>query len=402
MKTRTVPPIIYLLACLLSMLECASVFSQPMQPNQGRTIIEFEPKTPEFQAATDAFRAHLFQMVENELRFHNSDNQEEEKRYRSQWYELREQGFELYQSMLSAALDEFQADPQGKQALAEILFGALKRNVENDLYEGMLPIAQALDRVEFPAPELTAILAMCCLAENEFELARQPLEKLIATGSAPDELLRIYEELDSLTAAWQDELVRRERDAQGEPLPLASLETTKGTIVIELFENDAPEAVANFISLAEKGFYNYNAFFMVLSNLMAQTGCPKSDGSGGPGYFIPRESEEFTPRKLFRGSVSLALLEDMPDSGGSQFMIAYLPLSLLSEQSTVFGRVISGMPNVAKLNRIDPNEKKEEGEPPVVPDEILSVEILRKRDHKYEPTRLAQPYRDGAAPKQSP
>ena len=235
------------------------------------------------------------------------------------------------------------------------------------------------------------MFAICCLANNEFELARQTYQQLLDRGAASSEMVELFSELDALADAWQREQQARQRDAAGEPLPLAKVSTTKGSFVIELFENQAPQAVANFIALAEQGFYDYNDFYLVAENAFAQAGCPLGDGSGGPGYFIPGEGQREDARSIFRGSVSLALLPDLPDSGGSQFLISYLPLRSLAERTTVFGRVISGMPNVARLNRIDPKEKKPEGEPPAVADEIISVEILRKRDHGYQPTRLSRP-----------
>jgi cyclophilin family peptidyl-prolyl cis-trans isomerase len=369
------------------------VWAEPLQESP-QTFNDYTPTTEGFRQATQAFKNFIGQLVELEIRFHNSVTPDEGNRLREQWYEFREQGFDLYQEMLSAALAEYLLAPAENRPLADLLFGVLKRNAEADVYEGLLPIALALYENQYPAAELNGLLIMCSLANNEFELARNPLEKLIAQGRASNELIEIFNNLDELTSAWNEELEKRKIDSQGEPLPLARVTTTKGTLVIELFENDAPEAVANFISLVERGFYRYSQFFMVLSNLMAQTGCPSGDGMGGPGYFIPQESAQLSPRRMFRGSVSLALLPGMPDSGGSQFMIAFLPVKLLENQSRVFGRVVSGMPNVAKLNRIDPSEKKKEGEPPAVPDEIITIEIIRKRDHAYEPTRLSRPLRE--------
>lgn len=358
------------------------------------------PKTEEFKKATADLRDLIKRLVELELRFHNSETADQENRYRREWYDQREKAFDLHRAMLRAGLAEFQAAPDSNSDLAKFLFATLKRNVEGDVIEGMLPIAKALSDAKYPAPEITGLYAMCCLAENEFEAAREPIERLLQTKNAPAELVAVYEQLDEMESAWQRELSLRNRDAGGDPLPQAKVVTTKGTFVIELFENDAPQAVANFISLAEKGFYNYNQFFLVISNARAQAGCPKADGTGGPGYFIPRESEEHTRRSIFRGSVGLALLPDLPDSGGSQFMIAFMPSPELEKHSTVFGRVISGMPNVARLDRVDPNAKKKKDdpnqppEPPAVPDEIISVEISGKRNHPYEPQKLASPYKD--------
>jgi len=370
----------------------------PGSEGDNPKFIDVIPETPEFQQATDQFRKLLRDMVEYEIRFHNSNNPAEEKQYRQQWYDVRELAFEHHRQMLQAGLAEYLQAPQQKPKLAEFLFASLKRNVENDVYEGMLPIAQALFDTEYQTDHTLVLFALCCLAENEYELARKPLSRLVQSEHVPSELLAIYNDLDTLSAAWQEELERRQADAQGEPLPQAKIVTTKGFVVMELLENDAPEAVANFIWLAEQGFYNHKSFFVVLTNLLAQTGCPKDDGTGGPGYFIPAESSDKSKRRLFRGSVGLKLLPNLPDSGGSQYFFSYLPLSGLEEDCTVFGRVIAGMPNLARLNRIDPNEKKKEDEPPVEPDEVVSIEILQKRNHPYEPTRLTQPFRGDSPP----
>jgi cyclophilin family peptidyl-prolyl cis-trans isomerase len=360
--------------------------------------VEVPQETPAFKEATDKFRNHLRQMLEIEIRFHNSDEPEEEKRYRQQWYDLREQAFDLHRAMLHAGLAEYLSAPQDKPKHAEFLFTSLKRNVESDCFEGMLPIARGLYENGYSSTQTPMLYALCCLAENEYDQARKPLGGLLQSESAAPELLDIFNQLEDLEANWQQELESRQADAKGEPLPQAKIVTTKGVVVIEMFENDAPEAVANFVWLAEQGFYNHKSFFLVLDNLVAQTGCPTNDGTGGPGYFVPAETIDKKKRHVFRGSIALKLLPDLPDSGGSQFLFSYLPLADLEAECTVFGRVISGMPNLAKLSRIDPKAKKKDDEPPVEVDEIISVEILRKRNHAYEPTRLKQPFRGDSPP----
>lgn len=366
--------------------------------------IKITPKTKEFTEAADRFRDVLKRLVDAEIRFHNSDDRKQETLYRRDWNGLREEAFLAHQTMLHAGVAEYLSDPPSNPDLANFLFATLKRNVEGDSLEGMLPIAKALYETGYPAPELIGMYSMCCLAENEFDKARELLAPLVSGEEAPEELIAIHQRLDDLALAWKEEQAFRERDAAGEPLPQARVTTTKGEFVIELFENDAPQAVANFISLAERSFYDYSQFFLVIENVMAQAGCPKADGTGGPGYFLPRESDEHAKRKIFRGSVALALLPGMPDSGGSQFMITYLPVTELEEHSTVFGRVISGMPNVARLNRAEPaGEKKEDEankppEPRDDPDEIIAIEIIGKRNHPYEPTRLSSPASKAPSP----
>ncbi|WP_462273611.1 peptidylprolyl isomerase [Methanohalophilus sp.] len=118
----------------------------------------------------------------------------------------------------------------------------------------------------------------------------------------------------------------------------AIIETDKGDIVLELFENDAPRTVANFEKLIKQGFYNGLNFHRVIPDFVIQGGCPKGDGTGGPGYTIKCE---INPRKHTKGALSMA--HAGKDTGGSQFFITHSPQSHLDGMHTVFGKVIDGM-----------------------------------------------------------
>ncbi|MBI3469381.1 MAG: peptidylprolyl isomerase [Planctomycetes bacterium] len=190
--------------------------------------------------------------------------------------------------------------------------------------------------------------------------------------------------LDALGRKVKDELPIRKQEAQADDLPRVLLKTSKGDITIELFENEAPNTVANFISLVEKGFYNGLTFHRVLENFMAQGGDPKGDGSGGPGYTIPDEHTLPNHRKHFAGSLSMAKT-GAPNSGGSQFFLCFTNTDHLDGMHTVFGRVIQGMDVLPKLQRIDP-----EAEPKPTPDKILEAKVLRKREHEYQPKTQAE------------
>ena len=156
------------------------------------------------------------------------------------------------------------------------------------------------------------------------------------------------------------------------------MKTSKGDILIELFENEAPNAVANFISLVEKDYYNGLTFHRVLSGFMAQGGCPDGTGAGGPGYNIPCECHQDPHRKHFRGSLSMA--HAGRDTGGSQFFLNFVPTQHLDGRHTVFGRVTEGFDVLAKLQRRNPQDPSAPE-----PDKILEAEVVRKRDHPYEP-----------------
>ena len=151
-----------------------------------------------------------------------------------------------------------------------------------------------------------------------------------------------------------------------EPLPQATFQTSKGNIVLELAEDDAPNTVANFISLAEKGYYDGLKFHRVIADFMIQGGDPTGTGSGGPGYVI---ADEFSPRlKHDRGVISMA--NAGPNTGGSQFFITHAPQPHLDGKHAVFGRVTSGMEVVDAIKQGD---------------KMVKVTVDRKRNHPYAP-----------------
>jgi len=130
--------------------------------------------------------------------------------------------------------------------------------------------------------------------------------------------------------------------------PHAFIETGKGTIEIELAVLDAPQTARNFIALARKGFYNGLQIHRVVPHFVVQDGDPRGDGSGGPGYTI---RDELNDRPYVRGAVGMAL--SGPDTGGSQFFIAESPQPHLDAKHTVFGRVVTGMDVVDRIQPLD-------------------------------------------------
>ncbi|HIW34423.1 MAG TPA: peptidylprolyl isomerase [Candidatus Paenibacillus intestinavium] len=118
-----------------------------------------------------------------------------------------------------------------------------------------------------------------------------------------------------------------------------------GEVVIDLFDQDAPNTVANFEKLATDGFYNGLTYHRVIPGFVAQGGCPDGRGSGGPGYTI---NCEINPNKHERGA--LAMAHAGRNTGGSQFYICYQAQPHLDGQHTVFGKVVSGMELVDALS----------------------------------------------------
>ncbi|HEX5816059.1 MAG TPA: peptidylprolyl isomerase [Methylomirabilota bacterium] len=120
-------------------------------------------------------------------------------------------------------------------------------------------------------------------------------------------------------------------------------------IRLEFYPADAPKTVENFLTLAKKGFYNNLTFHRVVPDFVVQGGCPKGNGTGGPGYTIPAE---FNTQKHVRGTVAMARSQH-PDSAGSQFYICYGPTPHLDGNYTVFGKVTSGMEHVDRIKQGD-------------------------------------------------
>ena len=134
----------------------------------------------------------------------------------------------------------------------------------------------------------------------------------------------------------------------------AVIKTQKGDITLELFPNEAPGTVANFEKLAKEGFYDGLTFHRVIPDFVIQGGCPRGDGTGGPGYTINCETEN-NPHKHTAGALSMA--HAGKDTGGSQFFITHSPQPHLDGVHTVFGQVIEGMDVVFAIRAGDVMEK---------------------------------------------
>jgi len=127
-----------------------------------------------------------------------------------------------------------------------------------------------------------------------------------------------------------------------------TMTTNHGDIVLELFDEDAPETVGNFRRLAEDGFYDGLIFHRVIPDFMIQGGCPQGTGTGGPGYTF---KDEINDHKIVRGA--LAMANAGPDTNGSQFFIVTTEAApWLDGKHTVFGEVTEGMDVVDRIGTL--------------------------------------------------
>ena len=129
--------------------------------------------------------------------------------------------------------------------------------------------------------------------------------------------------------------------------------TTEGELVLELFDEDAPETVANFRKLAGDGFYDGLIFHRVIPEFMIQGGCPQGTGTGGPGYTF---DDEINDRKVVRGV--LAMANAGRNTNGSQFFIVTAPeCPWLDGKHTVFGQVAAGMDVVDAIEGVETDDR---------------------------------------------
>ena len=132
---------------------------------------------------------------------------------------------------------------------------------------------------------------------------------------------------------------------------IATIETEKGNIVLELFASDVPITVNNFVFLAREGFYDGTTFHRVIPGFMAQGGDPTGTGRGNPGYTF---ADEFTEHTHVAGALSMA--NSGSNTNGCQFFITYAPQHYLDNKHAVFGQVIEGMDILQELTPRDPSQ----------------------------------------------
>ncbi len=156
--------------------------------------------------------------------------------------------------------------------------------------------------------------------------------------------------------------------------PVVVIESTLGKIAVELFPKEAPDTVANFVKLVEKGYYDGVLFHRVIPGFMVQTGDPTGTGRGGPGWTI---LDEFHPKLKHSKAGILSMANAGPDTGGSQFFITLGATPHLDNRHAVFGQVLEGQDVVKKIGD-SPRDRMDRPNTPVKMEKVSVAQPLKK------------------------
>jgi len=233
-------------------------------------------------------------------------------------------------------------------------------------------------------------------------------------GDAPDWARAIRSNATQLQKSWMREVAQRQQDQRRGDLPLVRLVIEHrnfivpsngaqardinvsggGEVEIELFEDQAPATVSNFVHLVQSGFYNGTSFYWAEAGHMVVGGDPNTknadpadDGLGGPGYVIPDEFNFTKARGHFRGTIST--VQNAPGRAGSQFFISLVPSPEFDGNSTAFGRVIQGQEVLDHVTQCRTNRQVGQFGKIIPGDLIVRADVVRKRPHPYVVTRLS-------------
>lgn len=298
------------------------------------------------------------------------------------WNDSLAQGEKLIDDLRTTGTAAFAAAPNEDRELTRFLVKILEDDVSRDAYENAALISQALLDNGYDNVDVFNMGAVSAFNVNEYDKAEAYLKEAQSRGNLTQPATQVAGMLDEYRGYWEREKEIRAKEAEADDLPRVKITTNRGEMLVELFENEAPGAVGNFVSLVEKKFYDGLTFHRVLENFMAQGGCPEGTGTGGPGYEIYCECFEDNYRRHFRGTLSMA--HSGRDSGGSQFFVTFVPTAHLNGRHTAFGRVIEGLDVLARIQRTKAGEQGKK----VVPDQIVKMEVVRKRDHEYVPNKV--------------
>ena len=330
------------------------------------------------------------------FKYVNAQTFDEAFPYSDEFYEKVEQGNAIREKLIPLAIELFDLKVAGTGAKDELAH--LVTNIMNWLYErGEYSRAYRLAGqlvINNPDNEFAKLyLARSGLLNNDFSprvesIITKHREFFDEDESVSEREQMIILNIKVMQAMYARELEIQAAEAKADDLPRVEFKTSKGDFVIELFENEAPQTVANFISVVESGHYDGLLFHTVINQIAAETGVVTADGQVRElDYTIYDEYEKPDARMNFSGSVSLN--SEKRNTGSARFFVSLAPLPNFNRKQTVFGRILTGMDTVYRINQTYKFDGEEQIPiEDVKPDKVVSAKVLRKRDHEYKPVKV--------------
>ena len=350
----------------------------------------------EYQKSYERLRLATVELNEVQLKYHLATDFSGsfQDQINLKWQEGMHQCYLAKAEWLDAGAKLFFSDNEKYITIGESLCEMLVADVELDRTDGWLEATKAIvSSKKFERIDVLKAAILVAFANTDFDFTEECLTLSKQLDPQQPQLL-LTTQIELLREKWKRELEIRKQEAEKNDNPRVEFVTTKGRVVVELFEDSAPETVKSFIFLVERGFYNQKSFFRVEKHVVVQTGCEKGDGTGDAGYTIPSEADRPNHRDHFRGSLAIALGTDAKtgetnsETGSSQIYFPFLPMPNLDGKHTVFGRVVECQETLGffrVINLADEKQRKEEKQPDI----ILNAKVLRKRSTEYRPKIIA-------------
>lgn len=350
----------------------------------------------ELQSLIDSFRGKRLELEkaigdQREIYIRYLNREEYSPERREAFYKMRDRVRELLDETFMAAVDVLRLgfDEEAGTYVATLVQHRHNTDIYNfETLEGALLLINGGSELKY-VYETAARSAVAC---GEFDIAKSIYERML-DDNQDDIDSRLEYNLEEYREEFMTEFAIREAEIKEDRLPRVLLNTTQGDIVVELFLDQAPSTVTNFINLVEEGFYDGLDFFQVIDHLLALTGDPGGTGEGNSGRFLVDEHTRPDHRKSLRGSLVMAKIPApggqpgvfIPNSASSQFAISLLPILAASQEQTVFGTVIEGMDVVSRMRRVDPFKEKKKGEVQYPSDSIIQATVIRRPEVLPEP-----------------
>lgn len=335
-----------------------------------------------FQQAQTAMREIVAKLTELQAEYRKDGS--DKRVIEAQFNETKTSGVAADIQLENAAFTLAIADPSNQEA-REHCGAVVAAAVEMDNPLKAFDLVKKLDAAGGASPDVVLLGASAAIVASRLDQAEAWIDQARKAGVDDERIGELKQMVASERPKVDAEMKARAKEEAAGNLPQVKIETTKGTVVVELFENEAPNTVANFITLVEQGFYDGTPFHRVIGGFMAQGGDPTGTGTGGPGHVIACECYAPNARKHFLGSLSMA--HAGKDTGGSQFFLTFRPTEHLDGRHTVFGRVVEGFDVLPRLVR---TEGPFAG---AAPDQIVKAEMIRKGDRDYTPQTMPDPRR---------